>query len=265
MSGACGARGVVQAVGRALDLLELLSRSDAGCRLKDLSRHSGLAASTVHRLLTTLYDRNYVEFDRETFSWRIAHNSLAVGAAFLRRRDLLEIALPRMRELAAKCAVTVNLGVLSDRNVLLMHQVFVTQSGTAPFPHGTRLPLHVSAMGKILLLSETGARREAIIFQSILQRITFNTITHPTRLCREIEAAADHGFAMDDEESEIGKRCVAAPIYDERGQVMAAISLSACKTRLADAAVARAAEQVTAASKAITRACGGYIPPVTPS
>ena len=172
-----------------------------------------------------------------------------------------DIALPKMRKLAQNCEATVNLGVLLDRNVLLLEQVFVARSGTSPLAHGTRLLLHVSAMGKILLLSEERPRRDAILCESLLRRITRNTITQPRQLSMEIEAAADHGFAMDDEESEIGKRCVAAPIYDERGNVMAALSLSAHKAKLPDGLLASTASRLTAASKEITRACGGYIPP----
>lgn len=254
-----GTNGGVQAVSRALDLLELLSSSDNGCRLKELSRRSGLAASTTHRLLTTLYERNFVAFDRETFTWRIASNALSVGSAFLRRRRLQDIALPKMHKLAQNCGATVNLGILLDRSVLLLEQVFVARSGTSPLAHGARLPLHVSAMGKILLLSEESRRREAILCESLLRRITRHTITQPRQLSREIEAAANHGFATDDEESEIGKRCVAAPIYDERGNVMAALSLSAQRATLPDGLLASTTLRLTAASKEITRACGGYI------
>jgi len=250
-------RGVVQALSRGLDLLEALSGNDEGYRLKELSRLTRLPSSTMHRLLTTMEQRQFVRFDRDRYSWLIGSKALAVGAAFMRRRQLVSSALPHMKYLAETTHATVSLGILGDGNLIVLQQAFTARSGVSPITPGSRLMLHVSAMGKVLLTSRAGASG---LPASALRRLTKRTITDPDRLAREIDTVAARGFAMDDEESETGKRCVAVPIYDELGSIVAAISVTAVAARLSDRRIDDVTSHIMAASKEITVAYGGHLP-----
>src|ERR1700738_1863228 len=112
--------GGVQSVDRALSIIETLAEDDEGYRLSDLAVRTGLSTSTVHRLLTTLEKRRFVQFDRDESMWHIGAQSFAVGSTFLRRRNFLTQALPYLRKLRDQTRETANLAVFDDGGVVLL-------------------------------------------------------------------------------------------------------------------------------------------------
>src|SRR6201987_1896880 len=112
--------GGVQSVDRALLIIETLAEDDEGYRLSDLAVRTGLSSSTVHRLLTTLEKRRFVQFDREASMWHIGAQSFAVGSTFLRRRNFVTQALPYLRKLRDQTRETANLAVIDDGGMVVL-------------------------------------------------------------------------------------------------------------------------------------------------
>jgi IclR family acetate operon transcriptional repressor len=246
---------LVQSLMRALTLLELLSEKSG--RLTDLAKRAKLPPSTTHRLLTTLEQKRFVRFDREESLWTVASHCFSIGAGYLRDQDLFTEAAPRLDSLANRLGATVNLGVLEGGNLLLVKQATGAKASPAQ-PPGTNFPLHATAMGKTLLAGTGDQAKLKFFIGGKLQRLTAHTICDPTALARELSGIREQGIAVDNEESMTGRRCLAAPIYDELGHCVAAISLTATPSQMTDSAITRLSAALAATAGEITKASGGY-------
>jgi len=252
------APGSVQSLTRALTLLEILGERPAGCRLKELSSVTGLAPSTAHRLLTTMEEKRFVQFDGAAATWSIGSNCFVAGIGFLRRRHFVAAALPFMHRLSAKLGTSVNLGVLESGELLLLEQVAAFGSKGLLAHPGARLALHASALGKVMLsCAEPERRVDAVARCGSFARITARTIVQGSALAEELRTVRVRGFAVDNEETASEKRCVAAPIYDTDGRCIAALSVTETKSRLNDDQLPAVAAAVIAAAAAITTARDG--------
>lgn len=254
---------LVQSLTRALTLLEVMASRSRSWRLKELTSITKLPPSTVHRLLTTMEERRFVRFDRDEATWSIGSACFVAGAGFLRPRNFVVGALPLMHRLAKSQDASVNLGVMEGGQLILVEQVVVPGSETVVVPSGSRLPIHASALGKVMLSCGGMQRREAVAVCGDLMPVTDRTIVAASKLNEELHSVRNRGFAVDDEESGYGKRCVAAPIFDAAGRCVAAISIASTKSRLADpvlptfvAAVVAVAERISAHCAAGAAATG---------
>ena len=223
-----------QSLTRALTLLERLSETPAGLNLTDLSYQLGMPAATVHRLLNTFEELDFVEHDSEQGLWFVGLKAFTVGNAFLNRRDFVASARPHMHALVEQCGETVNLGVIDDGEVVFISQVESQEVMRMIVSLGSRSPIHASGVGKALLASMPEQRFTKILQRRGLARYTDHTIDNPTQLRTELKRVRQLGYALDDEEHAVGLRCVAAAIFDENGQALAAISLSGPKARIVD-------------------------------
>jgi IclR family acetate operon transcriptional repressor len=252
---------LVQSLCRALLLLEKLSEANNGCRLRDLCRITGLSPSTAHRLLTTMEQRRFVAFDKDSSVWQVGSKCLTVGAVFMRRRTFLSDAARHMEILSQSLGETVNLGVLDDEsNILVLKQTRARQLSSGLTPVGSHVSRHASAMGKVLLAAKSRMEREWVLELPYFARFTPKTIVEPSNLLAELEIVSARGYAIDDEESASGKRCVAAPVYNELGECVAAVSVSSDKRRLPDGALPRIAGRLATAASEMTALSGGFSP-----
>ncbi len=252
--------GLVQSLARALSLLEVLGEDDDGYRLVDLAQRVGLPASTTHRLLTTLEQRRFVQFDRESGLWHIGVQCFSVGAVFLRRRNLVAQSLPFMRRLRDDLGETANLGVVDQGEVVFLTQVESRQMMRAITRPGGRAPMHCSGLGKALLAALPEADVAEILKTHGLTRLTTRSIARPAQLREALETVREAGYAVDDEEHAVGLRCVAAAVYDEHGTAVAAISVSGPAARIADRRISEYGRAVRAAAAGVTAALGGRMP-----
>lgn len=253
--------GQVQSLVRALRLLQEVSDASDGITLTEVSHRVGLPVSSAHRLLSTLQQEGYVRFDQERTLWFVGVKAFTVGNAFLRTRDLVQVARPYMRHLMEESGETVNLAVEDSGQAIYLAQVECRQLMRALAAPGARVPLHSSAVGKALMAFMSEIRRGRVMERMDLSRYTERTITSRRVLERALETAQAAGYATDDEEHAIGLRCVAAPIFNEAREPAAALSLSGPAARITDARFAPLGELVRRFAGSITREFGGVPPP----
>ncbi|WP_366656821.1 IclR family transcriptional regulator [Fodinicurvata sp. EGI_FJ10296] len=252
------AGGQVQSLGRALTLLEHLARRPDGRSLSDLAAAAELAPSTVHRLLKSLESRGFAAVDADTGLWCVGIAAFTVGNAFLRGRSYIAVAQPHMRSLAETTGETINLAVPDHGAALYVAQIESQHMMRVFARMGTWVPLHCSGVGKAILIGLSAEDRSAMIRSRIrLTRLTDRTLTEPEALARDLAAAEARGYAIDDGEHAVGLRCVAAPIFDNAGMPLAAVSVSGPAARVTDERVADMGAAVAATAASITARLGG--------
>lgn len=255
--GAAERNGRVQALARALAILNALAETADGVSLTDLAQQVGLPVSTTHRLLSTLQRDQFVRFDQERALWSVGVQTFVVGNAFLRNRQLVQTARPHLRLLMEESGETANLAVLDDDRALCLYQVECGQMMRAMTRLGSRLPLHCSGVGKALLQAMPERRRAKVLHHHGLPRLTARTITRPADLNADLIRSQRLGYAVDDEEHAVGLRCVAATVYDELNEAIAAISVSGPTARITEDRIAVLGAMVRRAAETITREYGG--------
>ncbi|MDF0546287.1 IclR family transcriptional regulator [Sphingobium sp. H39-3-25] len=217
--------GRVQSLVRAFALLDELANCDAGLSLTEIAKRVGLPRSTAHRLLTTMDDLSYVDFQRDTNRWQVGAKAMSVGNAFMRSRDLGKIGQPIMRSLAVDYKETVNISIPDGKEIKFVAQVPAKCKLRTNARPGVHLPMHLTASGKAVLAYLEAPQ----INQFLLQRMsasTAYTITDPSRIQTQLSEIRKRGYALDDQESAVGVRCVAAPVLDGDLRVLGALSLS---------------------------------------
>jgi IclR family acetate operon transcriptional repressor len=252
--------GFVQSVTRALNLLELLAEDEEGYRLTDLAERSGLSPSTVHRLLTTMEQRRFVQFDQSDGMWHVGRQSFAIGATFVRRRNFVAQMLPFLRRLRDQTRETVNLAVPNDGEVVVLLQVESREIVRAFTRVGGRSPMTASGLGKAILATYSHDEVLAVIQKHGMNRLTANSITRASNLHDELQRVRTQGYAADDEECAIGLRCVGAVVSNEHGEALASISVSAPAARITDERLISLGQMVADVAAEITDAVGGKRP-----
>jgi IclR family acetate operon transcriptional repressor len=245
----------IQSLDRALDVLEALAAHE-GITLTELSNHLGQSPATMHRVLGTLEQRQYVESTSESQQWFVGAESFRLGSAFLRRINVVERSRSVMRDLMARTGETSNLGIQRDADVLFISQVETHETIRAFFPPGTRSPLHASGIGKALLSAFDDDRLEAFIKTAKFSRFTDRTISNAEQLRKAVRQTRQRGYSLDDEERTIGMRCVAASILNSYGEVVAGISISGPTIRMPDAKVREIGKWVVEAAAEVSRRLG---------
>lgn len=248
--------GEVQSLDRAIALLRVLSEAD-GMSLSDVARRADLPASTVHRLLATLQKRQLVSHDQENGLWTVGLGLFRIGAAYLRIRKLPDIGRPVVRRLLHETEETVNLSMFDGSELVVVAQAEGHAPVRAFFRLGARLPLHASAAGKCILAVASPAFRGACLAQIRYEAFTVRTHRSERELMDDVEQVVARGFALDDEEHTLGMRSVAAAIFNEWGEPIGAVSLSAPAVRMSDDRVQRLGRRVMAAAEEMTRLYSG--------
>lgn len=252
--------GQVRSLTRALSLLRHLAASGDGMSLTELSEAAGLPPSTTHRLLTTLESERFVRPDPQGGMWRVGVAAFYVGAAFARSRDKLSNTRPYLRRLMEMSGETANLFVESDGEAVCIGQIESRHAMRAITGVGGRVMLHSSGSGKALLAYMEPARRQRVLGGLTLARATTSTITERARLDAALDEVRKVGFAFDDEEHALGLRCVAAPMFNEFGQAVAALSVSGPSARIPVERIAVLGRMVAQAAQEATRDYGGHVP-----
>jgi IclR family KDG regulon transcriptional repressor len=250
----------IQTVVNAMRLLEAF-RDEEELGVTELSRRLSLHKNNVFRLLATLEQQGYIEQSAASDRYRLGVETLELGQAFLRGRTLLRRARSILEALAAKLEETTHLATLRDFDVVHLDGAQSEQLVQTGLRVGRRLPLHCTALGKVLLGGSPENVREAYDRAATgaggLVARTGNTIVDRDKFFEHVRTAAGAGFALDLEECDAGLRCAAAPVHDASGRMIAALSVSGPAFRLGEERLLRSAvPAVIGAAEALSRELG---------
>lgn len=224
---ATDAKGGIQVIERMMTLLDALAHREAPTSLKQLALETGLHPSTAHRILAAMANAGFVE-RQGIGNYRLGIRLLELGNLVKARLDIRAIALPIMEALHDQVGESINLGVRQGDEIVYVER---TSSGrsTVRAVHlvGARAPLHVTAVGKLYLAEESETAVTEYARRTGLPGSTPNSLTTLKELSRELEKVRKQGVAFDNEEIEPGLRCIAAPVRDDSGTLVAGLSVSA--------------------------------------
>ena len=226
-----GDRYVIRAVARALDVLVAVATAPTDLDLSSLSRRVDLHPATVFRMVQTLKVRRFLAENGDG-TYRIDVRAFEVGSSFLRGKSLWRSASDIAEHLADLTGETANIGIRDSDDVLYIAIARGQQEIGVLSVAGGRHPLYCAALGKVILAHMPWAEARKILANSRPRAHTKNTITTMSRWHDELVRVRRQGYALDDEERIVGVKCVAAPIRDHTGEVIAAISASAPAFRL---------------------------------
>ncbi|QGZ52092.1 MULTISPECIES: IclR family transcriptional regulator [Streptomyces] len=213
------------AVVRSLDILELFLDAREGLTAPDVARRTGLPRTTVHEILTTLAARAYLKRDEATATYHLGLSVFRLGNAFAERLDLHAVGLGVARAVSEACDETVHVAILDGADVLYVCKVDSTQSVRMVSRAGGRVPAHCTAVGKALLAHLPQDELERRVEDGLV-RLTPNSVTEPVALARQLKEIRTAGLAFEYGESNPDVSCVAAPVRDHTGTVVAALSIS---------------------------------------
>ncbi len=246
----------IRTLKRALDMLALFGPERMELGITEMSKALGLAKSVVYRLASTFEREGYLAQNRENGKYRLGLKLFELGSLAISTMDLRKIAAPFIEDLSRRSGETVHVGILDGIDVISIEQATSAQTLRLAVYVGKRAPLNCTAIGKALLAFLPEEERERICGRIEYARYTPNTITDPGTLQKELAAIRVRGYAVDDEEHDIGVRCVGAPIWGFNGEVTASISISGPSVRITRDRIPALAELAIAAAQEISKALG---------
>lgn len=250
-SGPSKTPGSIQVIERMMTLLDALAAAQEPATLKHLASVTGLHPSTAHRILAAMTAARFVE-RQEAGTYRLGIRLLELGNLVKSRINVREVALPFMQELRESIGEAINLGVRRDDEIVYIER---TSSGHSlvrvVYLVGGRAPLHLTSLGKLFLAADSPQQVRDYARRTGLPGKTPHSLTTLAALEKELEKVRRHGVAYDDEEAEIGLKCVAAPIHDEEGHIVAALSVSAPADRHDPVWAAQVRKTADAVSRAL--------------
>ncbi len=246
----------IKVMDKSLSVMELLLRNASPMSITEISEKLGIYPSVVHRILDTLRYWGYVEQDPITQKYQLGLKVVELGMAKLRQMDLVKEATPYLKELVNRCDETVHLGVLEDGQVLYLAKEEPSQTVRMVSYVGRRAPVHCTALGKVLLAYLSKKERKNILKKRGLPRFTENTITDEKALEEELQKVKEQGFALDRQEHEKDIRCIACPIRNHQGKVIAAISISGPTYRMDAEKQAHLREDLVRTAEEISKRLG---------
>jgi DNA-binding IclR family transcriptional regulator len=224
-----------QSSDKLLNLLEILSEQTEPLRLQDIARLCKMNASTTLRFLTALQHRCYVAQEAETTRYYLTFKLCALAQNLTTFFDIRKAALPYLRNVAQVFAESCHLAVEDNMAVVYIEVVNANKTLMSTQYIGNMAPLHCTGVGKTFLTNYSLAELEHYIAAKKLPAYTEHTLTDPEELKAELDRIRSVGYALDNQECEIGARCVAAPIRDYAGKIKAGISVSGPAVRMTDA------------------------------
>ncbi|MGA2820548.1 MAG: IclR family transcriptional regulator [Anaerolineales bacterium] len=247
-------------VAKAFAILRALAaEAREGMTLSEVCTRVGMSRSTTHRYLTTLEKLDVAERDGGD-RFHLGPQLIGLAGSYLANSDLRTESVPVLQELASETQETIHLAVPSGNEVVYIDKVDSRQAIQMYSYIGARLPMHSTALGKSIL-AHLGAEQTESLISATLSRRTPHTITTAEALRRELELVKAQGFAVDDEENEVGVSCVGAPIFDYTQRVIGAVSVSGPTNRMTRERAAQLGPVVKTAAAHISRRVGGS-PPV---
>jgi IclR family KDG regulon transcriptional repressor len=247
---------MIQSVSRALDVLELFPKGSETLGITEIAEYLGVSKGAAHGLVSTLVQREFLQQDPDSRRYRLGVKIFQLGLFLVQHSQLGQAIQPWADMLCERFQEVVHVALLAG-DVALVIQRFEPKIPHLLFPQtGSSLPVHSTAVGKLLLAFSPSETRDQILKTAPLSRKTRNTLTSKTLLKKEFKKIVKQGFALDREESLRGVTCVGAPIRDRSGKVVAAVSLSGSKRRMEEKGIKEIIEAVRGTAMKISSAMG---------
>jgi len=247
---------IIQALDRALRILDLFDEQTRELKITEISSRMQLHKSTVHSLLRTLQMHGYIAQDEDNGKYRLGMTLLEKGQLLLRGMDLREVARPHLESLAGAKGQTTHLVILDGAEGVYIDKVEGARAAIRYSRIGRRVPLHSSAVGKVLAAFQKPPQLERLLRGYTYATRTEHTIDSEARFLAELEQVRAEGIGYDREENEPGVRCAAAPIFNHSGNIAAAMSISTMVAHVDDAELAKLIELLRGEADAISQRLG---------
>lgn len=243
-----------QSVEKVFQIIEVMAENKGLMRLQDISAKVGLPASTALRYLNTLQSFHYVIQDVDTLKYSLTLKFAHIGSLVSSQISIRDVARSYLVDLSKKCDESACLAVEENMEVIYIDVVDGPDSMLKTMQRiGKRAPLHTTGVGKLLLLNYDDKQIDMMISKKGLPATTEKTITNKKDLMKELSKVKLQGYALDDEECEMGARCIAAPIRDYTGNIIAGISISGPAIRMTWDKIEIIKEYIKDAAKEISK------------
>ena len=249
-------KGIVQSIDRALSILEVLSDYSKGLGVTEISEKVDLHKSTVYRLLATLIYKGYVVQDLETNKYGITLKLFELGSKKVESMDLLSVSREYTKKLMESVNEVVHLVVRDGTDIVYIDKVEANNTIRMASTIGKRSPMYCTSVGKAILAHLPKEKVKEIWERSNIKKLTKFTIIDFKEMEKELEVVRKMGYAVDNEENEMGVRCIGAPIFNRTGNVEAAISISGPTMRIKEKNIGTIAEKVIRYAGLISKELG---------
>jgi DNA-binding IclR family transcriptional regulator len=253
----------VPALERTLAILELLAGSRAGLTLPEIAKELQLPKSSVHCLLITLERHRYLNRNERTSRYMFGTKLFSLGNMSLSGLRVRQVAAPHMYTLMERAGLTVHLAVLEGYEAVLVEKAEPPGLFKLATWLGKRMDVHCTSLGKALIAHLPDEVLTQLVRERGLPRHNDNSIASLKKLKEELQRTREAGYSVDDEEDEIGYRCIGAPIFDEAGQVTAALSISGTILQVFEDNSPALAKEVRQTAAAISKSLAGHGSPVS--
>lgn len=242
----------VQTVGNAIEILEILAKdvSSHGVGVTDLSREMNMGKSSVHRILDTLLYYGYVIKDAETSRYRLGWGLYTIGQRVPQQNQIFSLDSAYLIELSKKTGDTVNLGVRDRDEVIIISKLEGTNAGLrVGIQVGEHEPIHATALGKMLISDMSDGDVSELLRFTGFHKFTDNTVSNVSELLNNLKTVRERGYSMDSQEFAMGMICIAMPIRDYTGNIIAAVSVSSPSNHMNE-------ERITFITENLRECCG---------
>lgn len=248
----------VQSVKRALSILEQISLNYEGLTLTDISTKVRMSKTTVLRLLSTLIQCGYIRRDQDNLRYKLGFKVLTLATEFQKSIAWKEEAFPYIKQLQQISGETINLAVIDRTDVVYIERVESNQMVRASVRVGKRLPIHCTALGKAILAHMDSDSIQRIVDEVEFVSLTAKTISSKNVFMQCLIEVRREGYAVDDEENQVGVRCVAAPIFNWNNQAIGAVSISGPTLRISKEHLSELAPKVKETANLISQSIGWH-------
>lgn len=250
----------VPSIERALSVLQYLGKSKRGFSISEIGRQLTIPKSSAHLILTTLERRGFLQRNRQTGRYHFGLQLVSLSRSAIENLDLREEAKPFLRSLMAETGLTVHMAVLERDEAVIIEKVEAPGLVRLASWIGRRLDVNCTGVGKVLVAYLPREEFEYLLRTKEFARHNSHTIISKSALRRELELVRQSGYALDNEEDEPGLCCLGAPVFDESGKVVAAISVAGTTSQIGADRVPMLARQVIRAARKLSRRLGYQAP-----
>lgn len=248
------------AVERALAMLEAVSAEPEGLSNAEISRKLQMPKSSASYILRTLEKQGYLHRDGQSGKYRVGLKILSLSRGVLSGIDVREVALPIMRHLMEKTSLTCHLAILDGPEAVYIEKVEPQGFIRMDTWIGRRMRVHATSVGKSLVAHIPQRQLEQILIEKPMEKRTPKTITTLPRLLKELQRVRTLGYSVDDEENNLGARCLGAPVFNQRGVIEAALGLSGPLSQVNPQTMPRIVDALKDAARHLSMQLG-YRPP----